>query len=127
MKRATCECGETFHAGTVREASDQLWAHHDEKHLGRQPEIVQLDSVTFYEAFFAAIRAMPVGHEFTTADLHALVPSPLDHHWWGKAQSQAKRLGLCERIGTQTSDLDTTKDSLVRRWRRTEQTRGQAA
>lgn len=113
---ATCVCGATFTASTLRAASDLLWEHDLRVHRGQQAEVVQLDGVRFRELFLEAIRAIPFGQEFTTADLHDRVPAPPDHHWWGKAQAEARRLRLCRRIGSQTSDLETTKDSLVRRW-----------
>ena len=121
---ATCStCGTARAFSTVKTASDWLYEHDLTVHRGQHLEVTQLDYVTFRAAFLNAVRAMPIGHEFTTADLHAVVPEPLDHHWWGKAQADARKLGLCERIGTQPSDLDTTKDSLVRRWRRVDEHR----
>lgn len=113
---ATCAtCGQPV-VITRLGGNDELWQH-DREHRGIAT-IHQLADVEFLQAFLRAIAAMPIGTRFTTADLHGVVPDPPDHHWWGKAQGEARRRGLCKKVGSQPSDLDTTKDSLVRQWER---------
>jgi hypothetical protein len=91
---------------------------HLDSHNAKAAEVHQLDGPAFLIAFLNYVKGLPVGTEFTTADIHGHVPAPPDHHWWGKAQREAARLGLCAQVATQTSNLATTKDSLVKRWRR---------
>lgn len=115
---ATCPtCQRPFTGATQQQVSDQMWTHDEVEHRG-MTAIHQLADVGFYDVFCQAVAAMPIGHRFTTADLHGVVPDPPDHHWWGKAQGEARRRGLCRKVGSQPSALETTKDSLVRQWER---------
>lgn len=116
----TCaDCDWTRTATDLRTAANRLHDHHDSAHRHLDTPIIQLVGVDFRSSFLAAVAAFPPGHRFTTADLHGKVPDPPDHHWWGTVQKEAARLGLCVRVGPQTSDLATTRDSLVWRWERT--------
>lgn len=98
-----------------------LHAHQERQH-GQAPlpepvtPVGQLGYPAFQAAYIKAVRDLPIGHEFTTADLHGVVPDPLDHHYWGRAQTHAAHLGLIKEVSRQPSELATTKSSLVRRW-----------
>lgn len=78
----------------------------------------QLPKVAFFHAFAAAVRDLPIGWHGTTADLHALVAPPLDHHWWGSATTHVQHLGLLAKVKAQRSSLETTNGSLVYEWER---------
>jgi hypothetical protein len=87
----------------------------------------QLPKVAFQTAFLAAVKTLPIGWVGTTADLHALVPPPADHHWWGTATKAAGHMGLLRSIDTQQSELGTTNGSLVHTWQRVDETQRRRA
>lgn len=109
-------CGWSRPASDRRAALAALDSHVDGVHLGRVDVVRQLPSVTFHEAYCAAVAALPAGTEFTTADLHGVVPDPVDHHMWGPAQTAAAHLGLCRAADVQRSTLPSTKGSRLLRW-----------
>lgn len=107
----------------------KLAAHQRLRHadlVGPLPEaaepLPQLPKAAFQQAFLAAVKSLPVGWRGTTADLHALVPPPVDHHWWGTATKAASHMGLLRSINTQRSELETTNGSLVNTWERVDAT-----
>lgn len=105
---------------------------HQERQHGLEPlpepatPVGQLGYPAFQEAYIAAVRALPVGREFVTADLRDHVPAPLDHHYWGRAQTHAAHMGLIEPVSAQKSTLATTKGSRLLRWVRVAEKRRSA-
>jgi len=119
---------------------DHRWAQHDPKgtklathqqlrHGVAAPlpapvePLPQLPKVAFQQEFIKAVREMPVGREFTTADLHGVIGDPPHPNCWGPATTAAAHLGLIEAVEMQKSELATTKGSLLRRWVRIESSR----
>ena len=120
---ATCSRGCAFEVAVLSETERlRVEAAHNRRYHGETTTlpVVQLDHVSWQQAFLAALAAIPVGEELTTADLHALVPPPHHSNAWGGATSAAAHLGLIREVATQKSELATTKRSLVRRWVRCE-------
>lgn len=127
---ATCAtCRDRFTRPTMQAAGDALWSHHRLAHiLGvTTTTVVQLDGVTWQELFLDAVRAIPVGTEFTTADLHGRIPDPPHSNHWGSAQGVASHLGLIRPLYAQRSTLETTKGSRLLRWVRVDATKEAAA
>lgn len=107
-------------APTLAERARLLNAHYDREHLGRRDVVEQLDQVTWQEEFLRAIRTLPVGREFTAAEMHGRIPDPPHHNHWGAAMAVAAHLGLCKPVSVQRSELPTTKGSRLLRWVRIE-------
>lgn len=108
----------------TREAAEKaLHSHQQLRHAMPPLEgVKQLDNVSFQEAYIAGIRSLPIGTEFTTADMHGKVPDPPHPNCWGSAQTAAAHLGLCREVGSQRSTLPTTKRSKLTRWVRVDET-----
>jgi hypothetical protein len=127
--REPTECGlcpwsQVF--GDDETAMRKLAVHREQRHgeLQRLPEPVtpvgQLAYPVFQVAYCEAVRALPVGTEFTTAGMHGRVADPLHKNYWGKAQAHAAHLGLVRPVTAQQSELGSTRRSLVLRWVRVE-------
>lgn len=85
-----------------------------------------LDKDAWRLRFTDYVRSLPVGAQFTTAELHGKIPDPPHPNHWGGAQRHAAELGLIRAVTAQKSDLGTTKGSLVRRWERINENAQQA-
>lgn len=111
---------------SLKTSAQGLAAYNAHVALDHSDTVQQLAGVSFQEQYVAAVRALPYGVEFTTADLHGVVPDPPSPAHWGAAQNVAASLGLCRPVDVQRSDLPTTKGSRLLRWVR-EDVRGRAA
>jgi hypothetical protein len=107
----------------TQQAADRALATHLQRCHDINPlvGVKQLDNVAFQEAYCLAVKALPIGTEFTTADMHGKVPDPPHPNHWGPAQTHAAHLGLCVELGSQRSTLSTSKRSKLTRWVRVDE------